>query len=289
MEKSKFLKFIIVILVFFLFSYFVAKNFNNIDFTDKIVFIPINGVIVSENSAGVFNENNINSNEIINYLNRANEDNTIKAIILEINSPGGTVIASKEVADKVKELNKPVVAWIREVGASGAYWVASASDAIVADPLSITGSIGVIGSYLEFEGLMEKYGVKYERLVTGKYKDTGSAYKSLTEEERKILQGKLDLIHKAFSDDVSKNRKIDLSEYSNGEFFLGVEAKEIGLIDYLGVSKELANIEKAKIVTFKQKKGFLSSLDKYLSKYSYIFGLGISNGFLIRDKFEINA
>ena len=143
---------------------------------------------------------------------------------------------------------------------------------------------------------MEKYGVKYERLVTGKYKDTGSAYKSLTEEERKILQGKLDLIHKAFSDDVSKNRKIDLSEYSNGEFFLGVEAKEIGLIDYLGgkdlainVSKELANIEKAKIVTFKQKKGFLSSLDKYLSKYSYIFGLGISNGFLIRDKFEINA
>src|SRR3989344_6975816 len=137
MEKSKFLKFIIVILVFFLFSYFVAKNFNNIDFTDKIVFIPINGVIVSENSAGVFNENNINSNEIINYLNRANEDNTIKAIILEINSPGGTVIASKEVADKVKELNKPVVAWIREVGASGAYWVASASDAIVADPLSI--------------------------------------------------------------------------------------------------------------------------------------------------------
>ena len=297
MEKSKFLKIILIIAMFFTVSFLISRNFNNIDSSDKIVFIPIKGVIVSGENGGLLNEEVTSSTDIINYLKKSEQDKTIKGIILEINSPGGTAIGSKEIADEVKKMNKPVVAWIRSVGASGAYWVASASDSIVADPLSITGSIGVIGSYLEFEGLFDKYGINYERLVTGKFKDTGSPYRALTNEERQLLLGKLNIIHNIFKKEVNENRKKDLSLYSNGEFFLGIEAKEIGLIDHLGsketaieVTKKLANIKEAKTVSFKLKKGFLSSLDKYFSKYSYYIGLGISRGlFETRNELTINT
>ena len=297
MEKSKIFKIIIILLIFFAFSFTLAHNFNKVDFADKIVFIPIKGEIVSGNENGILDDGVSESSEIINYLDKANNDHNIKAIILEINSPGGSALASKEIVDKVKTINKPVIAWIRTVGASGAYWVASASDVIIADELSITGSIGVIGSYLEYEGLMKKYGVTYERLVTGKYKDMGTPFKELTQEERDLLKKKLNMIHNIFSKDVSNNRKKDLSSYSTGEFFLGLEAKEIGLVDYLGgrefainMSKELAHISKAELVTFQQRKGFLSSLDKYISKYSFNLGLGISKGLLLNnDKYEINT
>ena len=296
MAGSKAIKIIFVLLIFFSASFMISRNFNSIDFSDKIVFIPIKGTIYSGNGNGLFNEDRTLSSDIINYLEKAENDNTIKAVILEINSPGGTVIGSKEIADKVKSLDKPVVSWIREVGASGAYWVASASDAIVADPLSITGSIGVVSSYLEFDKLFEKYGVTYERLVSGQFKDAGSPYKELTDEERNMLQGKIDLIHDAFVKDVSENRGKNLGKYATGEFFLGSEAYKLGLIDYLGgkekainVSKELAKIEKAKTVTFRSKKSLLGSLDKYFTKFSYNIGVGISDGLLAKDEFEIKA
>jgi len=294
---SKFLKIFVIVGILFLISFLLAKNFNSIDFSDKIVFISIKGTIVSSSSNGIFNEQQATSTGVISYLNKAKNDNTIKAVILEINSPGGEALASREIVEAVKGMNKPVVAWIRDVGASGAYWVASASNSIIADELSVTGSIGVLGSYLQFEGLMNKYGITYERLVGGRYKDLGSSYKELSTEEREILQKKINTIHRIFSDDVSKNRKKDLSKFSNGEFFLGIEAKEIGLIDHLGgkekaieVSKELASIEKARTVVFKERKSFFSSIDKYFTKYSYFIGKGISDGFLVKnEEFVINT
>ena len=156
---SKFLKIFVIVGILFLISFLLAKNFNSIDFSDKIVFISIKGTIVSSSSNGIFNEQQATSTGVISYLNKAKNDNTIKAVILEINSPGGEALASREIVEAVKGMNKPVVAWIRDVGASGAYWVASASDSIIADELSVTGSIGVLGSYLQFEGLMNKYGI----------------------------------------------------------------------------------------------------------------------------------
>ncbi len=287
----------LILTLFLIASILLSRNFNFVDFSDKIVFIPIKGTIVSSNGNDIFQENEVTSAQIISYLNQAKNDDTIKAVVLEINSPGGEVIASREITNAVKSMNKPVVAWIKEVGASGAYWVASASDSIVADELSITGSIGVLGSYLQFEKLMEKYGVGYERLIGGKYKDLGSPYKELSDEERIILQNKIDVIHKIFSDDVSRNRKRDLSKYSTGEFFLGLEAKEIGLVDHIGgretainVSKKLAGIEKAKTLSLKERKSFFSSIDKYFTKYSYSLGKGISEGFLVNNKeFHINT
>ena len=297
MERFKFLKIILILGVFLIVSFLLANSFNKIDLSDKIVFIPLKGVIVSGENGGILGEDVTYSTDFINYLNKAKDDPTIKAVIIEIDSPGGTALGSKEIADNIKEFNKPIVGWIRSVGASGAYWAASATDVIIADPISITGSIGVISSYLEYEGLMRKYGVEYERLVTGKYKDLGSPYKNLTVEERNLLLKKLNIIHKVFVDDVNKNRKKDLSKYSTGEFFLGLEAKEIGLIDHLGnketaisIAKNLSKLSEAKTVTFKTKRGFLSSIDKYFSRFSYYIGLGISQGLTnTRNDFVINT
>ena len=129
----------------------------------NVALIPIQGVIVGSEDSEFLFESVTSSQDAVEFIEKADKNPSIKAIILEINSPGGSAVASEEIANAVRKTNKTTVAWIREVGASGAYWVASASDKIVASPMSITGSIGVISSYLEFSKLFEKYGVPQRR------------------------------------------------------------------------------------------------------------------------------
>ena len=173
--------FIIILILFLLYatSFLIAKNIEETPLSSKIAVIPIYGTITIGNYNSLLQQSTTSSSTIINFLNQAEKDKSVKAILLEINSPGGTAVASSEIADKVSSIQKPVVAFIREVGASGAYWIASSCDKIVANPLSITGSISAISSYLEFSDLMENYGVKYEKLTSGEYKDIGSPFRSL--------------------------------------------------------------------------------------------------------------
>jgi protease-4 len=241
-----------------------------------IAVIKVQGVIGS-NSA----------EEIIGLLDEVSKDVAVKAIILEINSPGGTVVASEEIANKVKEIDKPVVAWIRETGASGAYWVASAADYVVADRASMTGSIGVTASYLEFSGLMDEYGVKYERLVTGDYKDTGSPFKELSKEERGYLEGKINSINDMFIQEVAENR--DLSEgqvtrLATGEIFLGEEAYSLGLVDLLGGEKEaqaaaesLAELKTSKLIKIEPARSLFDLIRKDVGVMFYQIGRGIGD------------
>ena len=114
--------------------------------TANVAIIPIEGVITADSSSSFFDKS-LSSQDIVELIEKADKNPQIKAIILEINSPGGSAVASEEIADAVKKTNKTTVAWIREVGASGAYWVASSTDHIVASKASITGSIGVIASF----------------------------------------------------------------------------------------------------------------------------------------------
>lgn len=161
----------------------------------------------------------------------------VKAIIFEINSPGGAVVASKEIADAIKKCKIPTVAWIRDVGASGAYWIASACDRIVADICSSVGSIGVLSPHLEFSELMKKYGIGYEDFKSGEYKDMGIPFRKTKEEEREIILKHLTDIHQMFIEEIAKNRGLDKEEvekYSNGLVFIGKEAKEKELVDRLG-------------------------------------------------------
>ena len=289
-----------ILLLIYLFGFIASKiiQSNNI-IQDQIVVIPINGIISSSSSSLPFESSSINLDYTLKVLKKAKEDNSLKAVVLEINSPGGTVVASRELAHAVKNLNKPSVAVIREVGASGAYWVASSANVIIADELSITGSIGVISSYLQFSELMKEYGITYEGLTAGKYKDLGTPFKELEKDERNILQNKLNKIQEIFIQEVKDNRKINNTErISTGEFFLGIEAKEIGLIDKFGdretaieEAKKLANLKSPRIVEFKEKRSLLDLLSKLSASNFYYLGKGIGSEIKINNEnnLEIKA
>ena len=252
----------------------------------NVALIPIEGVIVSSDDADFLFESVTSSTDAVELIEKANKNPNIKAIILEINSPGGSAVASEEIANAVKKANKTTVAWVREAGASGAYWVASAADYVVANRVSITGSIGVIASYLEFPGLLEEYNVTYQRLVSGKYKDIGSPYKEMTDEEKAIFQENLDSIRDYFVSEVAKNRNLnkkDVDKIANGLFYLGVQAKELGLVDELGSKDEaIAYIEakekiKAEIVEYKKEEGLLDILRDVMGRQSFFIGKGIGS------------
>lgn len=253
----------------------------------KIVVIPINGMITLNGGGSLLSES-VSGQAIVDKINTAIEDDSVKGIVLEINSPGGTVLGSKIVADKVKSVDKPVVAVITEQGTSGAYWIASQADAIVVDDLSIVGSIGVLGSYLDFSGLLNDYNITYQRLVAGDYKDISSPYKEMTIEEEEFVQERLDAIHEYFIKDVASGRKMsyeDVADLSEGLFYLGFEAKDLGLVDYVGdreyainLTKSLAGLKDGQISEYKDEEGFLQSIfGDYVAYSSFHIGQGIGS------------
>lgn len=255
----------------------------------NVALVPIDGVIVGSEDSSFLFESATNSPETIEFIEKADKNPNIRAIILEINSPGGSAVASEEIANAVKKTNKTTVAWIREVGASGAYWIASSADYAIANRVSITGSIGVIASYLEFPGLLEKYNITYQRLVSGKYKDIGSPFKEMTSEEKEVFQQNLDEIRDYFVTEVAKNRNLnrkDVDKIANGLFYLGAQAKELGLIDEIGGKDEVISyIEKkegikADVVEYKKEKTLLSVLSGVMGKQSFFVGKGIGSSLL---------
>lgn len=284
---GKFKVVVTVLVSLWLASYLVAQILDT-EIGDKIALIKISGILVSTESFGFLQGSTmISSLDIVELIEKAEENKNVKAILLEINSPGGTAVASKEIVRAVKKAEKPVVSLIREVGASGAYWVASASDFIVADEVSLTGSIGVVSSFLEFSELFEEYGVTYEDLKVGEYKDIGSPFRKMTEKERKILLDKMNLIQDYFVEDVALNRDLsenEVREIANGLYYLGVEAEALGLVDSLGgkdlavnKTKELANITEAQLVIFEKKRGLIDVLGKLSSNSFYFMGRGIGS------------
>lgn len=172
-------------------------------------------------------------------IRKFGKDENIKAIVLRINSPGGGVGPSQEIYEEVKKLRdkKVVVASIGAVGASGGYYIACGADKIVANPGSITGSIGVIMEFLNLKELIEKLGMKGMVVKSGPLKDVGNPLRDMTEEERKLLKTLIDNIHYQFVDAVADGRKLERSKVeviADGRIFSGEQAKELGLVDILG-------------------------------------------------------
>ncbi|HLC32714.1 MAG TPA: S49 family peptidase, partial [Candidatus Nanoarchaeia archaeon] len=180
----------------------------------------------------------------------------------------------------------PIVAVIRESGASGAFWIATSADYVFANRMSITGSIGVQASHLEFGGFLEEHNVTYRRLTAGKYKDIGTIWKEMTPEEEAVYQLVLDKLHEEFISAVAENRKLEVSyvrNLSTGLVFLGSEAKKLGLIDALGNKKDaLSYLEQtlnitAEPVEYSKHEGFLQSLTGLTSSGFYQMGRGIGS------------
>jgi protease-4 len=221
----------------------------------------------------------IGSDSIIESLDNAQSNPNVLAIVLSINSPGGTVIASKEVAEHIKTMNKTVVAWIRDMGASGAYLIASACDYIVSDELSIVGNIGAKMSYLSFNGTLQKYGADYNEISSGSLKEIGSPYKDLSSEEYNILFSLINDSFNYFLDFVSVNRNLSnesIDIVKDGRIFSGSQALELGLVDALGSKDEVIkylesiNLTDISIYEIAPNNGFdILSLLNYKSNLAY--------------------
>jgi len=208
----------------------------------NVAVIPISGVITLSGSNELFSPQTASATDIVRYIEEADKARGIEIILLEINSPGGSAVASEEIVRAVKRADKPVVAWVRESGASGAYWIASQSDYVIANQMSITGSVGVIASYLEFSEFLARYNITYQQLTAGENKDVGSPFVRLSEDQKEMLQGQLNRIHEYFVADVAQGRNLteeQIETVRTGMFFLGVEAYDLGLVDELGGKYEV--------------------------------------------------
>ncbi len=248
----------------------------------NVAVVPIKGVIATGENQDFLESAGTDSSKVIDWIKEADKSTKIKAILLEIDSPGGSPVATEEIARAVKESNKTVVAVIREAGASGAYWVASAADHIFASKMSMTGSIGVTGSRLEFAGLLKDYNVTYRRLVSGQYKDAGSMWKEMAPEEQALFQKMLDEVHAEFINAVAQNRNLPVEkvkELANGFVFTGAQAKENGLVDEIGSKDDAVKyIEQklnitAELYEYKPKKTFFEEIAG-ISSQNIGYGIG---------------
>ncbi len=198
----------------------------NFDFGEKVGIIEIKGVISD-------------SKDIIAHLKQFRDDDSIKSIVLRIDSPGGGVGPSQEIFREVRKTigQKKVITSMGTIAASGGYYVAAGTDGIVANPGTITGSIGVIMGFTNFEELIKKIGLVPIVIKSGKYKDTGSPVRQMTEDEEKILQNFVQRIHMQFVKAIAEGRKMDaekVKSIADGRIFSGEEAKDLGLVDRLG-------------------------------------------------------
>ena len=283
-----------VLVVLALFSLFFALVLGSLfvpseplSLSGNVARIYVTGEILPDGSSSIFGSSGASSKDIVDLIKKADENKEIKALLIEINSPGGAAVASEDIVRAIKKSKKPSVALIKDTGASGAYWVASATDVIVADPISITGSIGVLSSYLEFSGLMNKYGVGYERIVGGEYKDIGTPFRNLTDEERQLLQEQIDMVYDYFVKDVATNRNMSeeqMKVLATGMIYTGIRAKQLGLVDVLGgedeaeeAIKQQANLTEVQIVDYKKKRTLIDVLTETLSRQSYTVGQGIGD------------
>ncbi len=252
---------LIVILAFFFFYYFLHLRFMHVTYINSdtssdefaeeesyydescnIAGINLHGEILtyvpSIDSEGDF----ASAEDILYQLEEAERTEHIKAVILEIDSYGGLPVASEEIANKIKSMQKPVIAMIRSGAASGGYWVASAADRIFASKLSDIGSIGVTMSYLDESKLNDKDGYTWNSLSTGKFKDSGSDQKPLTAEERALFERDIQITFEQFIAEISANRKLSIEKVralADGSTMMGAMALEQGLIDEIGSLDEI--------------------------------------------------
>ncbi|MBI2154236.1 MAG: signal peptide peptidase SppA [Candidatus Rokubacteria bacterium] len=207
-------------------------------------------------------------------LKKAEEDDRVRALVVRVNSPGGTATASDilyhEIAAFKARKKIPVVAAIMDVGASGGYYVALAADTIVAHPTTVTGSIGVVMLTLNAEGLLQKVGVAPLAIKSGAKKDMGSPFRGLSDEERAIFQGVIDDLYGRFVALIAKERRIPVDRvraFADGRIYTAQQAKDLGLVDRVGyleeavdLAKQAARLPEARVVMYHRPRDYRSNI-----------------------------
>jgi protease-4 len=234
---------------------------------DKILLIPVNGIISDASKRGFMMTSPSMVQQIVSQLHKAEKDKHIKAILLKINSPGGTITASDilyhEISAYKQKAGIKVVASMMDLATSGAYYVALPSDMIIAHPTTVTGSVGVIFLQPKVEGLMNKIGVSVDVQTHGKNKDMGSPFRESTPEELKLMQKAVDDFGERFIKLVQNRRNLpqpSLEEIATARIFLADDALRIGLVDKIGYlsdavtdAKKLAGVpDDARLIVYRR-------------------------------------
>ncbi len=239
--------FIIVLIVVAVLAVAIIPFLNRISTTsesfsggeDRIVVITLSGTI-QESAAGSFiYGGGISPRLVYSQLKQAADDLSIKGVVLRVDSSGGSIAASQEIAAMVRNFEKPVVVSMGDMAASGGYYISAPAQAIVAQPGTMTGSIGVISTLMNTDGLYEMLGIEVETFKSGEHKDMFS--RTLTEEEREIMQEISDVAYDQFIRDVAADRDLPVESVrrlATGQLYMGSQALELGLVDRLGGLEE---------------------------------------------------
>ena len=255
---------VLIFILFFIFVYGVSTftgDKSSFSLENKIGVVTLEGIIKD-------------SSPVVDQLVKYSKDDSIKAVVLRIDSPGGGVVPSQEIYKTVLALKKKkhVVVSMGSVATSGGYYVACAADKIVANPGTITGSIGVIVHFSNVEELLKKIGLKPSIVKSGRYKDIGSPLREMTRDEKRLIQEVVDDIYDQFLEAVSLNRKISkekAASIAEGKIFTGRQALKMGLVDFLG-DKEYAINLAAKLSGIKGKPEVVYPKEKRLKLWRYI-------------------
>ena len=243
----------------------------------KIAIIEVEGMLMNMKMGGFMQPTENSVSRFAQEMERAAADPDVKAVVLRVNSPGGTVTASDIMYETVKRFKektkKPVVASLQDVAASGAYYVACAADRIVAHPTAVVGSIGVIFNTMNFEGTLAKIGAKVEAIKSGPLKDMGSPFRELDPQARAVMQGMVNEYYQRFVGVVSAHRSTTMNDKdsramaTDGRVFSGVKAVEMGLADRTGLlddaiaeAKSLSGAHNAAVVLYKRPFGYSGSI-----------------------------
>lgn len=248
----------------------------------KIAVLDVDGVIQdSGEPASLLQSSGYDHQEFMKKLNYVKEDDTVKGIIIRVNSPGGGVVESAEIHDKLKEIQKdtkkPVYISMGSMAASGGYYISTAAKKIYASPETLTGSLGVIMEGINYEGLAKKYGVDFVTIKSGKYKDIMSPTRKMTEEERQILQRMINNSYEGFVKVISEGRHLSIDQVkklADGRVYDGRQAKELHLIDGYGYLDETIkkmkkdeNLKGAKVIRYSEHLGIASLFSMQAHKW----------------------
>jgi len=225
------------------------------------------------------------ADDVVDQVERADEDDAVDALLVKLDTPGGQVVPSDDIRRAVVDFDGPTVAYATDVCASGGYWIASGCDELWARRGSIVGSIGVIGSRVNVSELAEDLGVSYERFAAGKYKDAGMPLKDLSEDEREYLQGIIDGFYDDFVERVAEGRGMDPDAVRETEarVYLGDEAHELGLVDSIGTRDDAEDhVEglldaEVSVREFEPEKGLAARLRGGATTVAYAAGAGVAS------------
>lgn len=235
--------------------------------SNRVVVLDISGVLMNARTPGLLSEGEHGVSLVVEKLNKAASDSRVKAVVLRINSPGGTVTASDILYQEIKafrdKTGRPVVAYFQDVAASGAYYLSCASDEIIAQRTTVTGSIGVIMQMVDLSGVMGNLGITSDAIKSGPFKDAGSPFREMKPDERAVFQAMVDDFYQKFVSVVDAGRpklsRDQILKLADGRVYTADQALKVGLIDRIGTlndaidkAKDRAGIEAAHVVMYRR-------------------------------------